>query len=330
MLFAFPAFAQDLPPPTPPPLPAPEAPQPAYQQPAPAPAPAVPDYQPPPYGQVPISNPVMEQPEAAPPQQQQQMGYFDRCFAVPAQLWVQPVPRLGVVVSSGSSGPRPSSGGSSSSSSGGGNGGNVGSGGDGKAFLILAVVAAMVLPVVVYALDSDAPPIVVQRFHCPSFGFEGYGGGESSPSALPGAFATMGIGRVTMAYSYFATDFQFDISPFAVSALSTHFIVRVTPKKHVEGGLALGYHRAMFDGEVRDGFELGVPHRYAFWRDGLRTLGLELRPSLIFGGRGLDAALDAAFIIPLFEILHLRAGGRVFSFGRDIFWGFNAGLNLTL
>ena len=81
---------------------------------------------------------------------------------------------------------------------------------------------------------------------------------------------------------------------------------------------------------MRQGFEVGLPHRYAFFRDGLRTVGLEVRPMLMVGTRGLDLGLEAAFVAPLTEFLHVRVGGRVYSFGSTLFWGGSAGLSLTL
>jgi hypothetical protein len=192
---------------------------------------------------------------------------------------------------------------------------------------VLAVVVAMALPVVVYALDDDAPPVVVQRFHCPAMTFEGSGG---SQTGAEGVTAGVASGRLTFAMSHVGADFQFEAGPSAVNVFATHLLLRPTPEAHIEGGLALGYRNAFYNGLYRDGFEVGLPHRYAFWRDGLRTVGLDVRPFLVFGRAGLDAGLEAAFVFPLAEFLHVRAGGRVFSWGSTLLYGFDAGLSLVL
>jgi len=74
----------------------------------------------------------------------------------------------------------------------------------------------------------------------------------------------------------------------------------------------------------------GSVDQYAFWRDDLRVFGLELRPSLQFGPSGIDAAIEAAVIVPIIELLHLRLGGRVYSFGNAIVLGATGGLTLGL
>ena len=68
-----------------------------------------------------------------------------------------------------------------------------------------------------------------------------------------------------------------------------------------EGGFAIGYRRMVVNGFVEDGLELGVPHRYALWRDGLRTLSLDLRPMLLLGSR-VEPSLEAAFLFPLGDV----------------------------
>jgi hypothetical protein len=135
--------------------------------------------------------------------------------------------------------------------------------------------------------------------------------------------------RFGFGVGHFATDFQYDGAPRAVSAFSTHVLIRATPRDHVEGGLAIGYRRSVLRDRVQDGFEIGLPHRYALWRDGLRTVALELRPLLLLGS-GVEPSLEAAFLFPLAQVLHLRAGGRVYTFEGNLLWGLSAGLGLTL
>ncbi|MBL8923242.1 MAG: hypothetical protein JNJ54_30605 [Myxococcaceae bacterium] len=298
-------FAQT---PSPPPLPVPEPAAP-LEQPAPDPHPA--------------PAPVNEQPPtpAEPPTWAQQ------CFGYPSGLYLLPLPRTGVVVSGGGAATGPNGRGTASGSSGGGSVG--GGGGDGKALLVIAVLVAIALPIVVYALDDDAPPIVQQRWGCPSFQLDLVGGLDTGV-AFPGA-RPYGQGRFTMTWGVIGGDVSFDLNPTAVNAFATHLLVRLLPKAHVEGGLAAGYRRLVTPGgQVREGFDVGLPHRYAFWRDDLRTFGLELRPSLLFGPSGIDASLEGAVIAPLFELLHVRVGARVYSFGNAIVYGAQAGLTLGI
>lgn len=311
------AAGQEL---SPPPLlesPPEAAPPPVVEAPPPAPAP--------------VTQPVPAPPaELAPPQAEVQPTFFDRCFAVPA-VYVMPTPRVGVVVAASARGPvgvapppnefhgaKPAP----ASPSVGSGGGGV----DGKAALLIAVAVLVALPLAVWFFDSDAEPVVAQRFHCPGFSFEGYGGA----TFVPGQSVTAPLfsGRVTGTYGYFGTDFQFDVSS-AVSGFGTHALVRIAPKKHVEGAVALGYRMMSFAGDYRDGFELGLPHRYVFWRSGINSFGLELRPMFLFGPRGVDALLEATVVVPIWDLFNARVGGRVFSFGSEVVWGFQAGLTFV-
>lgn len=295
--------------PTPPPLPTPE---PVQQQ--PSYAPVEPSY-------APVSQPVQEPPPS----------YAQQCFGYPSGMYLLPLPRVSTGLALNGSTSRTGNGGTSSgsgSSAGGSSGSAGGGGGDGKAFLVIAVLVAIALPIVIYAFDDEAPRAVQQRFGCPSFHLDLQGGADTGV-AFSGA-RPFGQGRFTMAFGYFGTDVQGDFSPSAVSTFAAHVLLRIFPRQHVEGALSAGYRRMVVGGQVRDGFDVGLPHRYAFWRDDLRTLGLELRPSLQFGPAGIDAALEAAFIAPIFELLHLRLGGRVFSYGNAIVFGGTAGLTLGI
>jgi hypothetical protein len=248
-------------------------------------------------------------------------SFVQQCFGFPSGAYLLPIPRVtGVATPAGAvtSGGAPAG----TSTSGGGLG-SLGSG-DGKALLVVAVLVAIALPVVVYALDSDAPRIVEQRFFCPSFQLELQGGAVTGRE-LPGARA-MGAGRVGFGVGQFGLDAQFDVAPAAVNSFASHLLLRLTPRQHLEGALAVGYRQLMVGRDVRPGFDLGLPHRYVFWRDDLRTFGLDVRPALQFGPRGIDAALEAAVVLPLLEVLHLTVGGRVFSFGEAIVYGGSAGV----
>lgn len=199
---------------------------------------------------------------------------------------------------------------------------------DEKAWLLAAVLAAVALPAVVYAVDSPAPRLVLQRFRCPTFTLDLLGGADNGAPLGNGAFGFVST-RFSFGVGHIATDFQYDGAPRAVSAFSTHLLIRATPREHVEGGLAIGYRRSVLRDRIQDGLEIGLPHRYALWRDGLRTVAFELRPLLLIGS-SIEPSLEAAFLIPLAPVLQLRVGGRAYTFGGDLLWGLSTGLSLTL
>ena len=259
---------------------------------------------------------VSQLPREAPPVEE--MGYFESCFGVP-RVGSGPFGIAGEIAIpiGGRSSDGPASVPVSSGSS------------DEKAWLVAAVLAAMALPVVVYAVDKPAPRLVLQRFRCPTFTLDVLGGADNGGSALGnGTFGFVST-RFSFGVGHIATDFQYDGAPRAVSAFSTHLLIRATPRDHVEGGLAIGYRRSVLRDRIQDGLEIGLPHRYALWRDGLRTVALELRPLLLLGS-GIEPSLEAAFLFPLAQVLHLRVGGRVYTFEGDLLWGLSGGVSLTL
>ena len=255
-------------------------------------------------------------PRQAPPVEQ--AGYYESCFGVP-RVGYGPFGISGEVaipVGGGSSGGVPSVPVSSKSS-------------DEKVWLVAAVVAAIAAPMVVYAIDKPAPRLVLQRFRCPTFTLDFLGGADTGRAALGnGAFGFVST-RFSFGVSHFAADLQYDGAPRAVSAFSTHLLIRPTPREHIEGGLAIGYRRSVLRDRFQEGLEVGLPHRYALWRDGLRTVAFELRPLLLLGS-GVEPSLEAAFLVPLAQVLHLRVGGRVYTFQGDLLWGLSTGLSLTL
>ncbi len=254
-----------------------------------------------------------------PPEAERQPSYYDRCFAYPAYVWVDPVPRvyLGGSVSAPEPGPAPAAHAATPV-------GGFGGGGDGKALLALAVLAVALLPIVVWALDGPADPVVVQRFYCPTFGLEAQGGASSSPGLLPTTWVS--AGRFTFGYAYFGFDAATQFTPDSVSDFSSHLLLRVLPHQHLEGALALGWRRAVFGSQIREGAEIGLPHRYVFWRDGLKEVALEVRPSFTIGAKGVDPSLEMTLLVPLLELLGLRAGARVFSFGDELVFSASAGV----
>lgn len=314
LVFALAAHAQ-----TPPPL-VPlddEAPAPvAEPAPTPAPAPAA-------------------QPAVAPGAQDP--SYFDRCFALPAAAWVpspagsgyfyvNPLTNAAPLSAFHAAQPVGSSGSSSSSSSSSSSGSSSGGGGDlGKAVLILAIVLVAVLPIVLYLATDDAPAIVEQRFHCPSFQLDAQGGVDIGFDKVSGVGQT----RFTFGWSYFGADFQYEYSGIGQRNLATHVMLRFKPKNFIEPAIAFGYRNIVYGNTVRHGIEVGVPHRYVFWRQGLRSFGLELRPTLFFGLGSLEGGLEGSLVYSVAEFLQVRAGGKVHSFGDQLFGGFIGGASLV-
>jgi hypothetical protein len=258
-------------------------------------------------------------PESPPPPPPSEVSYYDSCFGVPRPG----TGRFGI----GGEVIVPLSG---SSSGGGPPGISLPSGsGDDRAALLVAVLAVAALPVVLYTVDNPAPRLVLQRFECPTFSLDLMGGAEASRSAANGGSGFVST-RFSFGIGHVATDFQFDgASNSGVSAFAAHMLFRVTPHEHVDGGLAIGYRRSVLDDRIQDGLEIGLPHRYALWRDGLKTFALELRPMLLLGS-SVEPSLEAAFLIPVAQIFHLRLGGRVYTFQGDLMWGLAGGINLTL
>jgi len=254
-------------------------------------------------------------PPAAPPAGE--VSYFESCFGVP-KVGQGPFAIGGEVII-------PISGGS-----GGAPGIAIPSvGGDDRGKVLIAALALMALPVVVYAVDQPAPRLVLQRFQCPTFSLDFIGGadrGEATGNRSVGFVTTrlgFGVGHVAGDFEYVAA------APDAVSTMSSHLIIRPTPRAHIDGGLAIGYRRSVLGNRYQDGLELGLPHRYALWRDGLRTFALEVRPMLLIGA-SVEPSVEAAFLVPLASILQLRVGGRAYTFAGDLLWGFSGGLSLTL
>ncbi|MFN2547326.1 MAG: hypothetical protein ABR567_07840 [Myxococcales bacterium] len=260
--------------------------------------------------------PPPDEPQAAP--MPSEFGYYEQCFGTPHPASGG---RFGIGIYGEMPIPIGGSGGPTLPS--------VSGGKDDKVWLVVAVVAVAVLPVVVYAVDTPAPKVVMQRFRCPTFSMEILGGAENGRGWNGDGSYGMVSTRFGFSVGHVGTDFQYDATPDLIHAYNAHLVIRATPRAHVEGGLAIGYRRMVVNGFVEDGLELGLPHRYALWRDGLRTLSLDLRPMLLLGSR-LEPSLEAAFLFPLADILQLRAGGRVYTFNGDLLWGMSAGMALTL
>jgi hypothetical protein len=223
-------------------------------------------------------------------------------------------------------------------SSGGGGGGSGLSGlsgggkGLGEALLVLAVVAVAVLPIIIYVVDDDADPLTLERFYCPEFSFSAMGGVQL-PTRSGQQFFGLGFARVRADVGYLGAMAEAELAPqngTLSGGFAAHFLLRPVPKKHLEGALAIGGRRAIGPGGTLDGVEIGLPHTYVFMRDGYRKLGLELFPRLMWSRAGLDAGADLNLVIPIADVLQLRAGAGVFSFAQSIQFSASAGLTAHL
>lgn len=225
--------------------------------------------------------------------------------------------------SSGSSGTGSSGGGSS-----GGSGLSGGSGaGAGYAILALAVVALVALPIIVYAVDSEADPLTMERFYCPEFNFTA-NGGVQVPTG-PGSIVGLGVAKIRADIGYLGGMAELGIMPSGNSVgatFSAHLLVRPPPKAHLEGALALGGRRAIGPGGALDGLEVALPHMYVFNRDGYKKMGLELMPRVFFNRSGIDVGADLSFVAPLADVLQVRVGIGAFSHAKQVQLTASAGL----
>jgi hypothetical protein len=253
-------------------------------------------------------------------------SFAQRCFAVPGQVWIPGPGGRYYAVNGATSAPlsafHPAEPATSPPPSGGSGGGGI----EGKALLVIAVVVVAALPVILYIIDDDAPAVVDLRFGCPSFSFDAVGGVDLGDFGTVGA----GSGRFTFGLGLFGGDFQFDSSAGSISAWSGHLLFRLPPKSHLEPNLAVGFRTLALGGVTRRGLEVGVPHRYVLWREGLRQFSIELRPTFTFGLGSFDVGLEAAFLVPVIEPIHLRLGGKLQSFGNEVIGGVSAGLAFSL
>ncbi|MCC6335606.1 MAG: hypothetical protein IT380_16640 [Myxococcales bacterium] len=255
-----------------------------------------------------------------------------RCREEPLQTFVDPVPRQ--VVAPRAPGPSSSSLPTPSGSPPADaplktvpNAGGIGGGGE--AALLVAVVLVALLPIIIYAVDEDAPPDVLNRFSGFGADVRLLGGGTWTPPEVGGQSFLAGHygARASLGYSYFGADLGFRHAPAAGAQWDMHFLVRIKPRAHVSGALALGYRSVDYHGTRVHGFEAALPHEYTFWRNGpIQRFGLELRPAILVGPPYTDLRLDGAFVLSLSGPLTARIGGNVYSFGHEVRAGFEAGL----
>lgn len=235
-------------------------------------------------------------------------GYYGAHFWVPQPVVVVSEP---AAVAGSTHGAQPvGTAGHGSSSS----GGSGGVGNAGVLLLAAAVVVAVALPFIFYALDDDAAPDVVGRFECPSFELDVRGGLETDARSGPSAPLTV---RLKASTAWLGVMAQFDLAPWSeprpLLDATVAAVVRFTPRQHVEFGLSVGYRSLVLRDEWRPGFEAALPHEYLFFRDGASHLGLEVRPAVFVWSRGADLSLDVALRLPLGQVFSASLGGRVFS-----------------
>lgn len=201
-----------------------------------------------------------------------------------------------------------------------------GGGGGGELLLFAAIGAAVVLPIIVYAIDEDADGPTLRRYRCFSFGVQAVGGAVNMPSA-PGTLTPLVGGKLTLGAGAFGLDTSMEqtLDGASYGAWDVHLQLRAPPKQHIDGALAVGFRRVVFGGAERNGVEVALPHRYIFVRTGSQYLGIEVLPAVFVGPRGVDGRLEAGFVVPL-GALSAKLGGRVFSFDHHL----RAGGVLTL
>lgn len=281
------------------------------------------------------------QPEAAQTEHVVSTPYWSTCqqiwqrspYVVSSPYWL---PHHSMQLPSGSSASSPggSSGGGSSSGSGTSSGGSFFRGGGGSgagagyAILALAVVVIAVLPLVVYAADSEADPLTMERFYCPEFNFTATGGVQI-PTGAGQSIVGLGVAKVRADIAYVGAMAELGLMPSGNSlgaTFSAHFLVRPPPKAHIEGALALGARRAIGPGGTLDGFEVALPHTYVFSRDGYKKMGLELMPRVFINPRAVDVGADLSFVAPLADVLQVRVGIGAFSHAWQVQLTASAGL----
>jgi hypothetical protein len=187
-----------------------------------------------------------------------------------------------------------------------------------EALLVVAVLVAAALPLVLYAVDGEPDQRTLWRYRCPSFEFRLLTGAVTGPG--PGELMTPLFGTrwaFTVGAFGLAASLESSADRYSFGTADALLLLRPPPKAHMELAVSLGYRRALLGGEVRNGFELGLPHRYVLGRFDGRPLGFEVTPAVFIGPRGPDFRLEASFTAPLGP-LSLLIGGRAFSFDQEV------------
>ena len=211
-------------------------------------------------------------------------------------------------------------------SSGGSSGG--GGGGDGAALLVLLVVAAAALPVVLYAVDEDARPDVMQCWATPEERLSFYGGTASEAGLAP-FLAARGL------LHWYMVGIEGGVEGTPLGSFDIHgsFLARIPPKQHVEFALGFGGRRLYTRLGAQSWFEVSLPQRYAPFRTSALEPGVsfDLRPAFLFDPNGVwDVRLDAAIVFPLGPWASIDIGGRAYTFQGGVQGGALLGLQISL
>jgi hypothetical protein len=112
-------------------------------------------------------------------------------------------------------------------------------------------------------------------------------------------------------------------------ALDADLLLKAPAMGPVEGAVAMGYRRLVFGDDVRNGFELGLPHHYVLSRLQGKPLAVEVLPAAFFASKGVDFRLEAGLSVPV-GAFSLQAGGRAFSFDHVVRGGAYLGLGVGI
>ena len=201
--------------------------------------------------------------------------------------------------------------------------------GDSEAALVIAVIALAALPIVIYAVDSQAPYEVRRKHKCFDVDLGVSGGFFQDASGRNGAGffglqATMGAGAIG-----FTADMEMSDGFARYHSQSAHLLLRLPPKAHVEAAFSLGARRLFIENVDLFHAEFGLPHTYIFDKES-RNFGIGVRPSLLVGERGLDARLDISAVVGVTDWLDFEIGGRAFSFDHELRYGGVAAFTFNL
>jgi len=213
-------------------------------------------------------------------------------------------------------------------SSGSGGGDFLGGMNDGKAFLIVAVVAVAALPLLLYGFDAEAGEDLMHCWAAPTQQFQAYGGGLSWGGQAVGYLG----GRGAFSMGILGVELSGESSPFAYYDVGGALQLRAPPRQHVELALSFGARQVADRLSRTTWLEVALPHRYLPFRtDAFHPgIGLELRPAVLFGTNLLDARLDASLVVPFGPWMTAALGFRAYSYAATIRLGAQLGFNLNL
>jgi hypothetical protein len=181
-----------------------------------------------------------------------------------------------------------------------------------KGALVIVAVAAVALPAVLYAVDSEADPEDVARYDDFKASATVWGGAmntNGSPFGLAGL-------RAAVTYARIGAEGTFEGSPLQSDwrTASGAFLFRLPTHRHVELTISGGVRWTELDGVQRLDAEIAVPHRYVLFRAWGQGGGIDVRPAVLFNPTGGDIRVDAGFFVPLGPLVTIGVSGRLFTF----------------